>query len=685
MACGLDCQIAMQSPAFSWTVRPAFALPAFALAAAAILLPATALAQDEQPKAPEPSRVIEGRVDPYSYNPKDTEGHADPDVRGYYESLGPVAIEWHQHVQTLSSPFFEGRAPGSRGNELAAEYVEFFFRKANLEPAFPAPGSPKADADSATWTSYRQPFDLPAAGPKLVSASARALDRSLTLSQDFAVLGNSGSGSFEAPLIFAGYAIEEGREGYSSFAPDVDFTGRAVIMFRYEPLDEEGRSLWSERRFSPASGAAAKFAAVAKRNPAAIIMVNPPGARDGRRTLETTETSRFGDRLEIPVIQLDQDVADALVRAADPEGRSLMEWRRMADLGEVKSVPLRSDVKVGASTQLEENVMRTDNVGGVLRGKGSLADEWVIVGAHYDHVGYGAYGTSPQYRGQLHPGADDNASGTTTMMMLAKRMADLYDSEDSPADARSILFMAFSAEEIGLNGSEHWTRNPTIDQSRIQFMLNLDMVGRMRNDELAVSGTGTAKDFMSVLRPVFDTSGLTIRADPSGRGPSDHASFYNAGIPVLFFFTGSHGEYHTPKDVGYTVNPVGGVKVLSLADSTVRMLATRPERLEFQTSDSSTAGRRMGSRVRLGVMPGYGDDGAQGVKVEGVSADTSASEAGIRQGDLLIAWNGEALEGPAAMMERLREHKPGDIIKITFRRDGAEQTVDVTLKASQGQ
>jgi S1-C subfamily serine protease len=115
------------------------------------------------------------------------------------------------------------------------------------------------------------------------------------------------------------------------------------------------------------------------------------------------------------------------------------------------------------------------------------------------------------------------------------------------------------------------------------------------------------------------------------------------------------------------------------------MLATRPEKLEFQTSDSSTAGRRMGARVRLGVMPGYGDDGAQGVKVEGVSAETSASEAGIKQGDLLIAWNGEALDGPAAMMERLREHKPGDVVKITYRRDGAETTVDVTLKASQGQ
>jgi hypothetical protein len=675
---GLDFQIAMQRPAFPWTAR---------LALAAAILPAAAILAQDAPsqKVPPPSRIIEGRVDPYSYNPKDTEGHADPDVRGYYDSLGAAATEWHQHVQTLSSPFFEGRAPGSRGCELAAEYVEFNFRKAGLEPAFPEPGSAKADADAATWTSYRQPFELPAAGPKLVGASARALDRSLELSKDFAVLGNSGSGSFDAPLIFAGYAIEEGREGYTSFATDVDFAGRAVVMLRYEPLDEEGKSLWSDRRFSPASSAAAKFAAVAKRNPAAIIMVNPPGARDGRRALETTETSRFGDRLDVPVIQLDQDVADALIRAADPEGRSLMEWRRMADLGEVKSVPLRSDVKVSATTNLEENVMRTDNVGGILRGKGSLADEWVIVGAHYDHVGYGAYGTSPQYRGQLHPGADDNASGTATMMMLAQRLADLYDSETGPADARSILFMGFGAEEIGLNGSEHWTRNPTIDQSRIQFMLNLDMVGRMRNDELAVAGTGSAKDFIEILRPVFDASGLTIRADPSGRGPSDHASFYNAGIPVLFFFTGSHGEYHTPKDFGHTVNPVGGTKVLALAQDTVRMLATRPDRLEFQSAESSTSGRRMGASVRLGVMPGYGDDGAQGVKVEGVSADTAASEAGIARGDLLIAWNGEALDGPAAMMERLREHKPGDVVKITYRRNGAESTVDVTLKAAQGQ
>ena len=505
------------------------------------------------------------------------------------------------------------------------------------------------------------------------------------------MLGNSASGKVSGPLTFAGYAITEGKDGYTSFGESMeDFTGRIVMFMRYEPLDTEGRSLWADRRFSPSAAVAPKMEAVIARKPLAIIMVNPPGARDGRQTLENSETSRFGARLDVPVIQMSAEAADELLKAADPQNRSLMDLRKLADnlsaKDSLKPFNLRDSVVVSVETNLTSGAIQTDNIGAVLRGKGSLANQWVIVGAHYDHVGFGYYGADPSNRGVLHPGADDNASGTSGMLCLMKQMAEFYRSDEAPGEMRSILFMAFSAEEVGLDGSDFWTKHPTLKVDQVQAMVNMDMVGRMRNDELAIAGTGTAKDFMSLLRPIFEESELTVDADPSGRGPSDHASFYRAGIPVLFLFTGTHSDYHKPSDRGYTVNPQGAAKVIQLTDTLVKMLASRAEKLEFTSSDTAaTAGRRNGAKVRLGVMPGYGGDGAEGVKVEGVSAETSASEAGIQIGDLLIGWNGTQLTGPADMMERLREQKPGDVVKIKLKRDKEELTLDVTLKATKSE
>ncbi len=677
--------------------------------------PAPAPAQSEMKPS---GMVIEGTVNPYGYNPKNTEGHTDVDLRGIFEGLGPVAIDWYQHVLTLSNPFFEGRVPASRGSMLAGEYIEFYFKQAGLEPAFPAPvidpANPVAPApapvlasiEGATppptststhpeWTNWRQPFDLAGAGPKWVSSTVTWSDPSteshgapteLKRGDGYAVLGNSASGKVAGPITFAGYAITEGKDGYTSFGETIeDFSGRIVMFLRYEPLDSTGQSLWADRRFSTHSAVAPKMEAIIARKPLAIIMVNPPGARDGRQNLENSETSRFGARLDVPVIQLSSDAADALIKSADTEGRSLMDLRKLADglrgKESLKPFNFRDSVTLSIETELSNGSIQTDNIGAVLRGKGALADQWVIVGAHYDHVGFGYYGADPSNRGVLHPGADDNASGTSAMLCLMKQTAEYYRSDSAPADMRSVLFMAFSAEEVGLDGSDHWTKHPTLKNEQVQAMINLDMVGRMRNDELAIGGTGTAKDFMNELRPIFEASGLTVRADPSGRGPSDHASFYRAGIPVLFLFTGSHGDYHKPTDHGYTVNPQGAAKVVALTDSLLKMLATKPAKLEFTSTDgTATAGRKTGAKVRLGVMPGYANEGAEGVHVEGVSAETSASDAGIKEGDLLIGWNGTILTGPGDMMERLREHKPGDVVKVKLKRGTEELVVDVTLK-----
>ena len=218
-------------------------------------------------KPPHKGELVEGKsVNPYTYSPDeipaDPNNPAETDLRVALTAMGPVAIEWYQHVQTLSNPFFEGRDPGSRGNDLAAEYVEFFMKQAGLEPAFTTAGD-------ASVKSFRQPFELQGGAPKVETAVVSMSGHSLKRGDQFEVIGSSGSGDVTAPLVFAGYAIEAGQDDYTSFSEKDDFSGKIVMFLRYEPLDEGGRSLWSDRRFSGYAGMRPKLDALADRKPAA--------------------------------------------------------------------------------------------------------------------------------------------------------------------------------------------------------------------------------------------------------------------------------------------------------------------------------------------------------------------------------------------------------------------------------
>lgn len=664
--------------------RPYLTLCVPALAAG---LAAGAHAQE----AKQPGTVIEGSVDVYNWAPAD-KSHAveakDINLRRVFEDMGPVATQWYQHVLTLSNPWMEGRAPGLRGNDLAAEYVEFWLKRAGLEPAFPVEGADGVTPKEGPWKSYRQHFTLTGGAPKVETAKASVGADALEEGKDFSVLAICGNGKVEAPVVFVGYGIEKGKDGYTSFAESDDLTGKIAMVMRYEPLDDRGRSRWAERRFSEHSGMLDKIEALVKRGVVGIVMVAPPGARDGKERLEDVSSSRWGRPEPVPIVQISVPTAEKLLAAADTPRGSLMDWRKLADEGTIKTVALGDKARIALETKMSAGGTPAQNVGAVLRGKGSLADEWVVVGAHFDHVGYGYFGTSPGNTGKLHPGADDNASGTSAMLCIAQAMADIYGGKDAPADARSILFLGFTAEESGLRGSKWFVEHPTIPGDKTALMINMDMVGRLRSDDLSVGGVGSAKDFMQVLRPIFESSGLTIRADPTGRGPSDHASFYGAGIPVLFVYTGNHDEYHTPQDFGYTVNPAGAAKIVALASEIAKAVATRPAKLEFNSTDGMRSPDRGYAAVRLGVMPAMGGEedadpkAPKGVRVDSVSADTSAADAGIKKGDILVKWDGEPLEGAGAMMGKLRAHKPGDVVKVTIWRDGKEQVVEVTLRAS---
>jgi hypothetical protein len=633
------------------------------------------------PKTPHKGELVEGKsVNPYTYSPDeipaDPNNPAETDLRAALTAMGPVAIEWYQHVQTLSNPFFEGRVPGSRGNDLAAEYVEFFMKQAGLEPAFTTAGD-------ASVKSFRQPFELQGGAPKVETAVLSINGKSFKRGDQFEVMGSSGSGNVTAPLVFAGYAIEAGQDGYTSFDKKDDFTGKIVMFLRYEPLDENGRSLWSDRRFSGYAGMRPKLDALAERKPAALIMVNPPECKSGARGLENTESSVFGSSYDFPIVQITPEEADALLKSADPSGRSLMQLRRLADDGKIKSIALKPDVKTSIQVAISEKGLAAQNVGGIIPGKGALASEWVILGAHYDHVGMGYFGAQPNNRGKLHPGADDNASGTSAMLCLTKKLKDYMGSKEAPENCRSILLMAFTAEEMGLEGSREYVKHATIPAEKIAAMVNMDMVGRLSGDRLAMSGTGTAEGFTDLIRPAVVESGLTVDADSGGRGPSDHASFYAAGIPVLFLFTRTHPEYHTPLDQGFTVNPYGASKVIALAEGLVKILVTTPTKPVFKSTDTTGGASRGYAKVRLGISPGQGKRKDPGLLIEGVTAQTSAADAGLKKGDVILKWDDQPMSDSGELMARLRDKNPGDVVTLHIKRDGSEQDVKVTLKASE--
>ncbi|MDI9402791.1 MAG: M28 family peptidase [Limnohabitans sp.] len=641
-------------------------------------------------------KIIPGSVNVYTFNPNENFVPVDPSSTSLAQvlaDLGPDAIEWYQHVQTLSNPWFEGRVPGSDGIERAAEYCEFWMTKAGLEPAF-ASGSQANPVDP-----WRQPFDLPGRERRVSGAEVTFDGR---VAEGARAMRNSGGGKAELPLVFVGYGIESGKDGYASFGPDERLDGKVVLVMRGEPLDANGKSRWGGDKFTSASSLAAKLDALRKRGAAAILVTEPPEYGGKKADLAAMSPESLGGVLGIPCIVLDTATANDLVKACDQDARDLMALRQIADTmtasdAAVRTIALREDRPVKAETKVDTGEIVTHNVGGILGGRGNLKDEWIVVGAHYDHVGYGMYGADPANRGKVHPGADDNASGTSGMLVLAKRLAKEYAEAPADANLRSVLFLAFSAEEMGLNGSRAYVKSPSIAADKVDIMLNMDMIGRMRSKELVVGGVESAKGFSSMLEPFFKESGLTIYADPSGRGPSDHSSFFGAGIPVLFFFSGVHDIYHQPGDVGYTVDPRGVPAILDLVQKITMWRAASPERLEFGTGaraqdpaprvvDTAPGGNDRGyAPVRLGIQPGMAEDGESGILVENVSPNTSAADAGIKVGDILLSWDGVSLGSTADMMTKLRASKPGDIAKMRVMRDGKEIEINVELKASTAQ
>jgi hypothetical protein len=648
-------------------------LVALTLAAGALVaLGATAAARQAAPaSAPSPTAAP-------AASPATAAGDDDLLLTGDLTGFSEDVRIYNDHLVTLASPFMEGRVPGSRGMEIAREYCEFWLSEAGLEPAFDVEGR-------IGERSYRQVFPL-GGSTEVVSHALEIEGAELAPGEDFTATAMGASGDATGELVFVGYSIQDGPDGYSSFSEEDDLTGKVALMLRFEPATAEGTSRWSDQAWSGRAGFNTKIRAIRDRNPAAVIIVNTPGTFDPRANSLLTPDTSAGRPLSVPVLHMTTEAGGRLLAAAGAP--DLMTLRKAADEGRAVR-DLGADVTVRARMEREE--LLAENVGGLLPGKGELADELIVIGAHLDHLGEGYFGSraGADGRGKLHPGADDNASGSAAILMLADQLAADYQQLGEDDNARSILFMLFDAEESGLNGSRYYVNNPIRDWEQHALMINFDMIGRITNNRLSVSGVGTAEGLEDWLRPLFDDSPLEIvTRGPSGGG-SDHLPFLQKQLPILFgIIADFHQDYHTPEDTSYKINRIGAVEAINLFHKILATAAVRTEPFIFKDpspQQEQQAGPRMGQiRVRFGISPGNYEDTEPGIVVASVTEGGSAAEAGIESGDRLMSWNGEKIESVMSWMAKLGDHAPGDEVKVGIIRDGEEKTITVKLQARPG-
>ena len=333
------------------------------------------------------------------------------------------------------------------------------------------------------------------------------------------------------------------------------------------------------------------------------------------------------------------------------------------------------DAPAAAHTRIGGVVGR--NVIAVLRGKDkTLRNQVIVVGAHYDHLGLGGFGAlDPDSTGQVHNGADDNASGTAALLQIAEMLK-------SKRPARSVVFIAFSGEELGLLGSEYYVKNPRFPLDSTVAMVNLDMVGRLRNERLLVYGVATATEFPALIDSLNLAAGFDLKAKGDGYGPSDQSSFYAAGRPVLFLFTDLHEDYHRSTDDWQKINADGLEQVSRFAAGIVTALGNRRAPLTFVNLPppvaSSGPAATPGYGAYLGTIPDMTDNPG-GVRLTGVRAGSPAEQAGIKANDIIIQIGDAKIPDLQAMSDALRSHQPGDVVEILIIRDGETQHLRATL------
>jgi hypothetical protein len=577
-----------------------------------------------------------------------------------------AAARMRKDITYLASDQCEGRGVATPGIGLAADYIAAEFKKAGLKP-----GGPDG--------SYFQPFTMAGgtldAPPRLVLRGPLGQQIELRAGADYEALGMAYSGTITgAPLVFAGYGATAPQEvGYDDYK-DLDVAGKVVLVLRNTPrTDNKFAAIGGDRR--KMATLTEKLQNAEKRGAAGVIFVNDRSLiGDGDDLMTFTYTAPGQAPAKLPAVHIRRAVADRLLQSS--LGCTLLEREQDID----RDLKPRSAELSGWTVSLELHIGRTlhvKNIVGFLEGSGPLAQETVVIGAHYDHLGYGGPGSLANLKKPaIHHGADDNGSGSTSVMELARHFAQM------PKRAgRRLVFIAFSGEESGLLGSVYYCKEPVFPLADTVAMVNLDMVGRLRadkqtkKDKLEIWGTGTAKTFNGLIDEVNKKYDFQLKKVEGGFGPSDHASFYAKQVPVFFFFTSDHEDYHRPSDTSDKINVPGMEKVVELTEDLVTELATVPERPKYVKLAGGSP--TPGNVPRIGIRPSYGDDG-EGVLLDGVVDGGPAAKAGLKEGDRIVEIGGKPVKNLEAYMTLIRNHKKGDAVELGVLRDGKKLAIAVT-------
>ena len=577
-------------------------------------------------------------------------------------------------IKYLASDELEGREPGTPGIEKAAQYIIDEFKQYGVSSGVPD-------------GSYRQPFEIqepPRLDPErttlnFVLNGAEEQKVSLELGKGFQALQVGGEGKIDdVEVVFVGYGIDAEDENYQEYN-DVDVDGKVVVLLRMEPQQKDEESVFKGTRNSKYAYVSAKLKSAVSNGAAGIIMVNDSHTVEDNQEDTLPDPGMFGGRSRraVPFMFAKREAIEQLLEQSPlvlPNGDKLTKLSDVEAAIDDKLEPLSQPIvgwKVRSNIAMTDAAVSTDNIIGVIEGEGPNADETIVIGAHYDHLGYGRYGSNAPGRREIHNGCDDNATGTAGVIELARRFA---QSEKKPA--RRLVFIAFSGEERGLLGSEYYANSPTYPLENTVAMINYDMIGMLRNDKLTLFGTGTADVFDKLIEDVNKEleEPLSLDKRPSPFAGSDHLAFSNRKIPVLFLHTGLTDFYHTPEDDYELMNIDGAVRVIDYTENLINHLANVPAKdLEFQ--DATQTRKRP---AYLGVRFDYEGD-HDGLMVLRVAGDSSAEEAGLQKDDLVIALNGEKLTTANEVRDFLTENRPGDTVTVTFVRDGEEKEVEIEL------
>ena len=553
-----------------------------------------------------------------------------------------------ENIEFLASDSLKGRKPGKEGGLLAAQFIRDKFENAGLE---------------LLYDNGFQKFGL-LTSAELGDGNLFGFDElSFEAEKDFLPYAFSANTSVEASLVFAGFGLQVDKDTlqWNDF-DGIDVAGKWILALQGDPDLENTQSPFLEF-----SSERAKALTASDNNAAGLILVAGTkfSEKDELSSLFFDKNSR---RYSFPILQVTREVANGILEKTGETIESLESKM----LENNKSVNLQIDTKVAATINVLQKETETQNVVAMVSGiDENLKNEYVVVGGHYDHLGMGGPGSGSRAVDTIavHNGADDNASGTAAVIQLAEKIA--Y----GKSNKRSVIFIAFGAEEMGLVGSKAFTAKPPVEAEKMVAMFNLDMVGRLDSttNGLSIGGTKTSKETEDILNE-FNTD-FKLAMSPEGVGPSDHASFYLQDIPVFFISTGAHSDYHTPVDDVEFINYEGVKKVTDYTYRLLNEITNRDSLLTFQEAGPKFQRSRGGKlKITFGIMPDFAGMESRGLRIDAVTKGKPAEKAGMQKGDIITAIDGKKVGGIHDYMSRLQSLEIGETVLVDVIR-GEKTTV----------